>query len=403
MKNVYTVGQVNAYIKNMFSQDYMLRSIIVSGEVSNVKYHSSGHVYFTMKDKDGALSCVMFAGYSRALNFRLTDGLQVEASGSIEVYVKNGGYQLYVTSIKQAGAGALYERFEALKQELLERGMFDEMYKQPIPKYAKRIGVVTAATGAAIQDILQISKRRNPYVQIVLYSAKVQGEGAKESIVAGIHSLEHQNVDVIIVGRGGGSIEDLWAFNEECVAQAIFDCSIPIVSAVGHETDTTIADFVADMRAPTPSAAAELTVFSYADFVKDISEQQYRMRSLLDRKIRNARNLVSEKSVRLDSLSPQAQIKYKRLTYLNMLANIDSVMQGKIQSKRNQMILYAERLKAISPLEHLTSGYAYVTDATGSKLSDVSKVNEGDVIKLTMKNGYIDATAVNVIRNEELR
>ena len=261
MQNVYTVGQVNSYIKNMFSQDFLLQSLSVKGEVSNCKYHSSGHIYFTLKDAKGTISCVMFAGNRSGLAFRLAEGMQVVVLGTIDVYERDGKYQLYAKSIRQDGAGALYERFEQLKRELEELGMFSAQYKKPIPRYAGRIGIVTAPTGAAVRDIINIATRRNPYVQLILYPAIVQGEAAAASIINGIHALENQGVDLMIVGRGGGSIEDLWAFNEECVAQAVFDCGVPVISAVGHETDTTIIDYVADLRAPTPSAAAELAVY----------------------------------------------------------------------------------------------------------------------------------------------
>ena len=264
MQNVYTVGQINSYIKNMFAQDFLLQELSVKGEVSNCKYHSSGHIYFTLKDAKGTISCVMFAGNRSGLGFRMSEGMQVVVHGTIDVYERDGKYQMYAKTIEQDGAGALYERFEMLKQELLERGMFSPEYKKPIPKYIRTLGVVTAPTGAAVRDIINIATRRNPYVQILLYPATVQGDGAVESIVRGIRMLERQKVDAIIVGRGGGSIEDLWAFNEEAVAQAVFDCNIPIISAVGHETDTTIIDYVADLRAPTPSAAAELAVYDVA-------------------------------------------------------------------------------------------------------------------------------------------
>ena len=257
MQNVYTVGQINSYIKNMFAQDFLLSAVSVKGEISNCKYHSSGHIYFTLKDGKGTISCVMFAGNRSGLTFRLGEGMQVVVRGTIDVYERDGKYQMYAKSIEQEGTGALYQRFEQLKQELLERGMFAPEYKKPIPKYIKTLGVVTAPTGAAVRDIINIASRRNPYVQILLYPAIVQGEAAAESIIKGIHALEQKGVDVMIVGRGGGSIEDLWAFNEEAVAQAVFDCSVPVISAVGHETDTTIIDYVADLRTPTPSAAAE--------------------------------------------------------------------------------------------------------------------------------------------------
>ena len=265
MRNVYSVKQVNAYIKNMFLQDFMLNRIYIKGEVSNCKYHTSGHIYFSLKDESGSIACIMFAGNRSGLAFRMQDGQQVIVLGSVTTYERDGKYQLYAREIILDGAGLLYEKFEALKKELGEMGMFAPEYKQPIPKFAKIIGIVTAPTGAAIRDIMNISSRRNPYVQLLLYPALVQGDGAAASIVKGIEMLEKQNVDIIIVGRGGGSIEDLWAFNEEIVARAIFNCRIPIISAVGHETDTTIADYVADMRAPTPSAG---TVFnSPTDFI----------------------------------------------------------------------------------------------------------------------------------------
>ena len=239
-KNIYTVGQVNSYIKNMFTQDFMMNRIYVKGEVSNCKYHTSGHVYFTLKDETGALTAVMFAGNRKGLSFSMKDGDNVIILGSISVYERDGKYQLYAKEVILDGAGVLYQKFEALKKELEEMGMFSQEYKRPIPKYINTLGIVTASTGAAIRDIQNISRRRNPYVQTILYPALVQGEGAAGSIVNGIHALEQQKVDVIIVGRGGGSIEDLWAFNEEVVARAIFECSIPVISAVGHETDTTI-------------------------------------------------------------------------------------------------------------------------------------------------------------------
>ena len=264
MQNVYSVGQVNSYIKNMFVQDFLLQDLSVKGEVSNCKYHSSGHIYFTLKDGKGTISCVMFAGNRSGLAFRMSEGMQIVARGTIDVYERDGKYQLYAKEICQDGAGALYEKFEQLKQDLLERGMFAPEYKKSIPRFVKTVGIVTASTGAAVRDIINISTRRNPYVQLILYPAIVQGEAAAASIVKGIQELERRAVDVMIVGRGGGSIEDLWAFNEEVVAQAVFDCSVPVISAVGHETDTTIIDYVADLRAPTPSAAAELAVYDIA-------------------------------------------------------------------------------------------------------------------------------------------
>ena len=293
MRNVYTVKQVNAYIKNMFSQDFMLNRIYVKGEVSNCKYHTSGHIYFSLKDESGTIACIMFAGARSGLSFRMQEGQKVIVLGNVAVYERDGKYQLYAKEIILDGAGDLYERYAALKRELEEMGMFAPEYKRAIPKYARTIGIVTAPTGAAVRDIIHIAGRRNPYVQLILYPALVQGEGAAASIIRGIQALEKQKVDVIIVGRGGGSIEDLWAFNEESVARAIFACSIPIISAVGHETDVLISDFVADLRAPTPSAAAELAVSEYAVMATQMMDYRMRLRRLITLRSQNERQHLS--------------------------------------------------------------------------------------------------------------
>ena len=285
MRNVYTVKQVNAYIKNMFTQDFMLNRIYIKGEVSNCKYHTSGHLYFSLKDESGTIACVMFAGQRSGLSFRMQEGQQVIVLGSVSVYERDGRYQVYAKEIVLDGAGLLYEKFMKLKKELEEMGMFAPEYKKPIPKYVRTVGVVTAPTGAAVRDIINITRRRNPYVQILLYPALVQGDGASESVVRGIRALEEAKVDVMIVGRGGGSIEDLWAFNEENVARAVFECSVPVISAVGHETDTTIIDYVADLRAPTPSAAAELAICNYRELLETIRTERERMHRSMRRKL----------------------------------------------------------------------------------------------------------------------
>ena len=301
MKNIYTVGQVNRYIRGMFRQDILLQGILVRGEVSNVKYHTSGHIYFSLKDQAGTLSCILFAGNRKGLTFPMKNGDNVVCSGSVDVYEKGGSYQLYVREIRLEGAGLLYQKFMELKKDLEEMGMFDRRYKQPVPKYAMKIGVVTAPTGAAIRDIQNISYRRNPYVQIYLYPALVQGEGAAASIVRGIRTLDEFGVDVMIVGRGGGSIEDLWAFNEEAVARAVFECRTPVISAVGHETDTTITDYVADLRAPTPSSAAEIAVFDYRKFVSDLNMIENAMKRSLTRKTISAHGRIERYRILLEN------------------------------------------------------------------------------------------------------
>ena len=312
-KNVYSVRQVNAYIKNMFVQDFMLNRIYVKGEVSNCKYHTSGHIYFSLKDESGAIACVMFAGERRTgLTFRMQEGQKVIVLGSVSVYERDGRYQLYAREILPDGEGDLYRRYEQLKRELEEMGMFSAEYKQPIPFYNRKIGIVTAPTGAAIRDIMNISRRRNPYVQLILYPALVQGEQAAESIVKGIQTLDAYGVDVMIVGRGGGSIEDLWAFNEEIVARAIFECRTPVISAVGHETDTTIADYVADLRAPTPSAAAELAVVDYRQLVESVRIFKNQLADRVEQKIVRNRDRARYLQARLLQASPQYQLREKR-------------------------------------------------------------------------------------------
>lgn len=389
MQNVYTVGQVNAYIKNMFTQDFMLQSLSVKGEVSNCKYHSSGHIYFTLKDEKGTIACVMFSGNRAGLRFRMAEGQQVIVKGTIDVFERDGKYQLYAKEISQDGAGALYERFERLKTELEERGMFAKEYKQPIPKYISRLGVVTAQTGAAVRDIIQIASRRNPYVQIILYPAIVQGDMAVQSIVNGIHAMEHYHVDTIIVGRGGGSIEDLWAFNEEAVAQAIFDCPIPIISAVGHETDITIADFVADLRAPTPSAAAELAVFDMEQLQERISGYAYTMNHLCWLCISRYRNRMEQYRMQIRYLSPSNQIREKRNLLMKLEETLQDRMEYRLSGKRHQLALYIEQMKGLSPLEKLNQGYAYAADMEGRTVNRISQVEPGDELHVYVKDGVI--------------
>ncbi len=391
MQNVYTVAQVNSYIKNMFTQDFMLQSIRVKGEVSNCKYHSSGHIYFTLKDAKGTIACVMFASDRNGLSFQMKEGQQIVVSGSVDVYERDGKYQLYAKQIQLDGAGALYERYEQLKRELEERGMFAPEYKQPIPKYIKTLGVVTAATGAAVRDIINITGRRNPYVQIILYPAIVQGEAAAPSIINGIRAMEHFGVDTIIVGRGGGSIEDLWAFNEEAVAQAIFDCPIPIISAVGHETDTTIADYVADLRAPTPSAAAELAVYDIDQLLDKVSEYSYTLRHMCTRVIQRYRKETQQYAVRIRYLSPVNRIRMKRTQALSLEEHLQNGIEKQLGSKKHRLALYVEQMKGLSPLDKLSQGYAYAADSNGKTLSSIDQADIGDMVTVYLKDGQLKA------------
>ncbi|MBR3602206.1 MAG: exodeoxyribonuclease VII large subunit [Lachnospiraceae bacterium] len=389
MQNVYTVAQVNTYIKNMFMQDYLLQKVNVQGEVSNCKYHSSGHIYFTLKDKKGTLSCVMFAGNRKNMDFTLTEGQQVIVEGSIDIYERDGKYQLYARKIKKDGAGALFEQFERLKQELLERGLFAKEYKQTIPRYIRTLGVVTASTGAAIRDIINITRRRNPYVQIILYPAIVQGDAAAPSIVQGIRALEQMGVDVMIVGRGGGSLEDLWAFNTEMVAQAVFDCSVPIISAVGHETDTTIIDYVSDLRAPTPSAAAELAVYDVNALMEQLAGTKEQLTMLMDRRLRMFKMQTEQKKQLLNSLSPMAKVREKKYQCIRSEELLEEAFWKILDRKKYQLQIQIERLSGLSPLQKLQQGYSYVVGSEGKNVRSISQVIPEDMLEIYMTDGKI--------------
>ena len=396
MQNVYTVKQVNAYIKNMFTQDYMLGRIYVKGEVSNCKYHTSGHIYFSLKDESGTIACVMFAGQRGGLSFRMGEGQQVIVMGAVNVYERSGSYQLYAKEIRLDGEGVLYEKFQMLKRELEEMGMFALEYKKPIPAYAQRIGVVTAPTGAAVRDIMNIARRRNPYVQLILYPAKVLGEGAKESIVHGIRMLQQAEVDVMIVGRGGGSIEDLWAFNEEEVARAIFDCPVPVISAVGHETDTTIADYVADLRAPTPSAAAELAVYDYGKLSGELAEAKVRLSRLMRQKIQMVRLRMREYQTKLKYLHPEHKLREQQQRLSDMEDRLRAVMQGKLTGARHRLAVYVEMMKGLSPVGKLNQGYSYVQGASGRAVKSIREIKEDDRLSIYVTDGIIHAVVDEV-------
>lgn len=397
MKHVYSVGQVNKYIKNMFAQDFMLHHISIKGEVSNCKYHSSGHIYFTMKDADGTINAIMFAGSRReGLKFQMKEGDRVVVTGSVEVYERDGRYQIYARTIERDGEGNLYLKFEALKRELEEMGMFAEEYKQSIPTYAKTVGIVTAETGAAIQDIRNIAGRRNPYVQLILCPALVQGEGAAASIVHGIHALEQIGVDVIIVGRGGGSIEDLWAFNEEMVARAIFDCRIPVISAVGHQTDFTIADYVADLRAPTPSAAAELAVFDYRQAMQELLGMRQQMDKELQRKVTVARNHLEHQRMRLHYLSPQQRMNENRRRVAEYEEKLTGRMEELLRECRHRLALLAGTLESYSPVKKLSGGYAFVEDGNHQALRSIHQIRKKDTVQIHLLDGTLTAAVTEI-------
>ncbi len=413
----YSVEQVNKYIVSMFRDDYLLHDICVRGQISNCKYHSSGHIYFTLKDAASQLSCVMFASNAKNLSFRLENDMEVRLRGSVECYLRDGKYQLYVRFAEKGEKGDLAKRFEELKNRLKNEGLFDESIKQPIPKDASRIGIVTAPTGAAVHDIITVSKRRNPYVELILYPALVQGDGAKESIAKGIMALSQVGVDVIIVGRGGGSMEDLWAFNEEIVAQSIYNCPVPVISAVGHETDFTIADFVADLRAATPSAAAELAVPEIRPILNEIAEYQNKLEFQMNRVIRERklklekynqlddrmkhilkvkRMEISQYSHRMKASSPKAGINEKKMECARFEERFTSSMDGILTNRKNALALYIERVKRVSVLDRLQGGLGYVSDQQGKRLTSVGQFAKDSEFSLRLKDGTVLAKTMDV-------
>lgn len=389
--SIYSVEQVNSYIKNLFTQDFVLRRIHVRGEISNCKYHTSGHIYFTLKDASGVLNAVMFRSQRTNLKVRLQNGMKVVAGGSISIYERDGRYQLYVQTVEADGVGALYQEYERLKAQLEEMGMFAQEYKQPVPRFGRRIGVVTAPTGAAIRDICNIAARRNPCVTLYLYPALVQGEMASASIAAGIRCLDEMGLDCMIVGRGGGSLEDLWAFNEEETAYAIFHAETPVISAVGHETDYTIADFVADLRAPTPSAAAELAVFDYAAYLNTLQVHKNRLDMAVNMQLERKKAQVEVLRRRLNLQDPVYQLKQKKQQLAGLKQSLSYSMQNRIRDCRHRTALCAGKLEALSPLKQLSGGFAYVSDEAGNPVQSARVLEPGQVIGLQFADGKVRA------------
>lgn len=392
MSRAVTVSQINRYIANLFKQDYTLSGIQVKGEISGCKYHYSGHIYFTLKDAGAAISCVMFSSQRKGLDFTLEDGQSVIVTGQISVFERDGRYQLYARSIAQDGVGRLYEEYEKLKKRLLAEGLFDEQRKKPIPRYASKIGVVTAETGAVIQDICNVTYRRNPYVQLYLYPAKVQGEGAAQTVIEGIHYFEQTDVDMIIIGRGGGSVEDLWCFNDEVLARVIADCTKPIISAVGHETDTTISDYAADLRAPTPSAAAELAVYSWREMEIGLREYRNDLRQAMHQILKVRKLELQKYMVLLQHVSPEDILRQKRLVLADSQERLQRLMEKRLTDAKHRLALYAEEMKGLSPLQKLQSGYTYTADEAGNHIDSVQSLEKGQHLTLTFADGQADVT-----------
>ncbi|MBR0409969.1 MAG: exodeoxyribonuclease VII large subunit [Eubacterium sp.] len=392
MKRVFSVSQVNSYIRRIFDGDYALRNISIKGEVSNCKYHSSGHIYFTLKDAGASIRCIMFSSdRAGGLNFRMENGQQVTASGNITVYGRDGTYQLYARKIVSDGLGELYIRYEELKKELYAAGYFDFERKKELPPYPERIGIVTAPTGAAIKDITSIAGRRNPFVQLILYPARVQGEGAAKTIAEGIRYFDRNDVDIIIIGRGGGSIEDLWAFNEREVADAIFAAKTPVISGTGHEIDMTIADYCADVRAATPSAACELAIPDIYSILQQITQYRVSLDLMMERKTDGYRQRYERCRRLLDARHPGAMLLKQQMRLTGLKTALHVKMEQILSEKKHRMDILSGKLTALSPSERLRGGYVFAQDDRGHPISSVSQLTAGQAFTLIFADGQIRA------------
>ncbi len=390
MNEFLTITQINKLLKNVIESEPFFCDIWLRGEISNFKAHYSGHLYFTLKDDSSSIKAVMFKGDALSLKITPADGTTVFARCRIGVYEVAGSYQAYVKELVTDGLGDLYAAFEELKGRLEKEGLFDDASKKPIPKFPKKIGVITSETGAAIQDIFNVLSRRYPIGEVILCPSAVQGENAPSEIVKAINYFnENCPVDVLIVGRGGGSIEDLWAFNERIVAEAVFACKVPIISAVGHETDYTIIDFVSDLRAPTPSAAAELAVYDYHQLMEQIKAYRDTLTLRMENQIKRKQNTHSTYKLHLKYLSPLNQIQEKRMLGMDLEGKLETVMKRKLTAKKHELALIVERMKGLSPLDKLSQGYAFVEDSQGRVIHDISQVGEEDLLQIYVKNGTI--------------
>lgn len=386
---IATVSQINGYLKKILDNNLILNNIWIKGEISNFKHHTSGHLYLTLKDDGGVLKAVMFRSAAGRLTFNPQDGMKIMARGRISIYEAGGSYQLYIEEMIPDGVGDLYVAYEKLKRQLEEEGLFDSQFKKPIPKFPQKIGVATATTGAAVRDIINVITRRYPLAEIVIYPTQVQGVGAAESVVSAIKYFnEYEKPDTIIAGRGGGSIEDLWAFNEEIVARAIFNSNIPIISAVGHETDFTIADFVADLRAPTPSAAAEIAVPSVAELKTLIASDTSRGANAMMKQLEKRQLILNRFKLR----TPKSRIDDENLRLDNLMRRMEQSFKLEITKKRQTLGETAGKLDALSPLQTLSRGYAIAVTESGNVIRSAKDVKSGDEFNLKLKDGNIDCT-----------
>lgn len=395
---VLTVSQLNFYLKSLIENDPKLNTVILSGEISNFKHHTaSGHLYLSLKDEKSLIRAVMFAGNARSLKFRPEDGMKVICRGRVSVYSPSGQYQLYIEDMQPDGIGELTLAYEQLKQELSKKGLFDNTHKKPLPKFPKTIGVITSPTGAAVRDILNILSRRYPMADVVMCPVLVQGESAPEQLVNAVKKLDQNNLcDVIILGRGGGSIEDLWAFNSEELAYAVYNCNTPVISAVGHETDFTICDFVADMRAPTPSAAAELAVPDCEELMSSYLSQKQYVSSLADLKLRKATVALNEYERRLKSANIIRQTDYFEKRYIELSAKLQQKMTDKYTKKQRELEQYAARLESLNPISILSRGYS-MAETDGKVVTSKSQLAQGKEFTLILSDGKIKAISAGDI------
>lgn len=402
MKHIFSVTQINSYIHRIFESDYALKKIYLKGEVSNCKYHSSGHIYFTLKDEKSTLRCVMFSSDRfKGLAFHLEDGQLIEACGNISVYEQAGTYQLYVRKIELAGAGELYVRYERLKQELAEKGYFDFERKKPLPAYPEKIGIVTALTGAAIEDIRSIARRRNQTVQLYLYPAKVQGEGASAEIARGIRYFDKAGVDIIIIGRGGGSIEDLWAFNEMPVADAIYEADTPIISGTGHEVDMTIADYCADVRAATPSAACELAIPDMQSVFTKLSNYREALDMQVEQRCAQLRQQMILLQRQLEAGRPDRKLLKYKLLYERLENRLSQAIKEKYRSRQQMFSRYVDQLSGLAPTNRLKGGYAFVQTKNGRPVASIEQLEKEVPFSLTFSDGEAEVIPVHLKKNKK--
>ena len=399
-EKVLSIGQINEYIRATMDRDPVLNSVAVRGEISNYKVYPSGHHYFTLKDEEASLRCVMFKGNASRLRFRPDNGMQIIALGKISVYPRDGAYQLYCNALMPDGVGDLHAAFEQLKAKLAARGMFDPAHKKPIPQFPKTIGIVTSSAGAAVHDMLRILRKRYPLIKVLLLPVRVQGAEAPGEIASAIYYANAWNLaDLLIVGRGGGSIEDLWAFNDEMVAQAIYDSQIPVISAVGHEPDVTISDYVADLRAATPSNAAELAVPDQDALRQNLDGAYTTMLTVFNRQLTAARRQLNLLSNNASLQNPLQYIKQRRQATEHLFSRLTSGYERSVSTKKQQFVSMTAKLDAMSPLKVLTRGYSMTQDSAGNLITSVSQTCEGDHICVYLSDGTVSAVVADKKEN----